>query len=70
MNEALNGIPLTTAVHNGSHSHYDDLVQGYLDAIPANATPQQAYEAVLTVIGKVRTAIQNNPTTPLNQLNF
>jgi hypothetical protein len=70
MNEALNGIPLSTAVHNGSHTHYDNLVQGYLNAIPANATPQQAYNKVVDLINDIRTAIANNPNTPINQLNF
>ena len=70
MNEALNGIPLNTAVHSGSHSNYDNLVQGYLDAIPNTATPDQAYNAINTLINNIRTAIQNNPTTPINQLSF
>jgi hypothetical protein len=70
MNEALNGIPLSTAVHSGSHNNYDTLVESYLDAIPNNATPQQAYNQVETLINNIRIAIQNNPNTPINQLNF
>jgi hypothetical protein len=27
MNEALNGIPLGRAIHNGSHGHYDEANQ-------------------------------------------
>ncbi|MCD0471963.1 AHH domain-containing protein [Flavobacterium sp. JAS] len=70
MNEALNGIPLSNAVHNGSHAHYDDLIQRYLDEIPSNATPDEAYAKVMEILSKVRTAIQNNPGVHINQLNF
>ncbi|TCN56443.1 hypothetical protein D0809_15015 [Flavobacterium circumlabens] len=70
MNEALNGIPLSTAIHNGSHAHYDNLVQNYLDRIPSNLTPEQAYNELSILITKIKTAIQNNPNIPINQLNF
>jgi len=70
MNEALNGIPLQPSVHSGSHSNYDNKIQNYLNAIPTNATPDQAYSEIMIIINKVKTAIQNNPNTPLNQLNF
>lgn len=70
MNEALNGIPLNNAVHNGSHANYDNLVQIRLNAIPANATPNQAYEEILDIINDIKNAIQNNPGVPINQLNF
>lgn len=70
MNEALNGIPLSTAVHNGSHAHYDNLIQIRLDAIPANATPARAYDDIVDLISDIRAAIQNNPNVPINQLNF
>ncbi|CAH0337538.1 hypothetical protein FVB9288_03305 [Flavobacterium sp. CECT 9288] len=70
MNEALNGIPLGRAIHNGSHFEYDRLIQRYLDAIPTNVTPNQAYNEVVKIIDKVKTAIKNNPNTPINQLIF
>jgi len=70
MNDALNGIPLNNSVHLGSHAHYDNLVEGYLNAIPSNATPEQAYDAVTTLIDRIRTAINNNPGVHINQLNF
>ena len=66
MNEELNGIALSTAVHNGSHARYDGLIQGYLDRIPGNATPDQCYEAVNDIIDKVRIAIANNPGVHIN----
>ncbi|WP_169817278.1 AHH domain-containing protein [Gelidibacter algens] len=70
MNEALNGIPLNTAFHSGSHPNYSNLVQQYLDAIPTNATPEQAYTAISTLILNIRTALLNNPTTRINELIF
>lgn len=70
MNEALNGIPLSTAVHNGSHGNYDAQITALLNVLPANATPTQCYNKVNEVINIVRTAIANNPNTPINQLNF
>lgn len=74
MNEALNGIPLSAAVHNGSHAAYDQRVVDRLIDIKnqygSNMTPQQAYDGVVELINDIRTAIQNNPTTPINQLIF
>jgi hypothetical protein len=70
LNEALNGIPLSTAVHIGSHNNYDNLLRGYLNAVPANATPQQCFNKIEEVINKVRIAIANSPNTPINQLIF
>lgn len=70
MNEALNGIPLDTSIHNGSHPNYSNRIEQYLNAIPDNATPQQAYDAINTLINNIRTTIQNNPTTHINDLVF
>lgn len=70
MNEALNGIPLNTVVHNGSHGNYDDLIQNYLDAVSKRATPEQAYNEVIILINRIRTAIQASPNTPINELIF
>ena len=70
MNEALNGIPLQPSVHTGSHFNYDNKIQTYLNAIPTNATPDEAYSQIMIIINKVKTAIQNNPNIPINQLIF
>jgi hypothetical protein len=70
LNEALNGIPLSTAVHSGSHGNYDAKIAALLNVLPSNATPTQCYNKVNEIINKVRTAIANNPNTPINQLNF
>jgi hypothetical protein len=73
LNEALNGIPLSTAVHNGSHANYDNIIfqklKAFADSNP-NATPKQCYDKVVDIINEIRTAIQNSPNTPINQLNF
>jgi A nuclease family of the HNH/ENDO VII superfamily with conserved AHH len=73
LNEALNGIPLSTAVHSGSHGNYDARIFQKLklfeEANP-NATPSQCYNKVNEIISQIRTAIANNPNTPINQLNF
>ncbi|RDC57401.1 hypothetical protein DU508_09605 [Pedobacter chinensis] len=70
MNEALNGIPLNTLIHNGSHANYDAIVQRKLDLIPENLTPEQTYSAILEIIGDIRNAINSYPNIPLNQLIF
>ena len=74
MNEALNGIPLSIAVHNGSHAAYDQRVLDRLLDIKnqygPNMTPQQAYNGLTILINDIKTAILNNPTTPINQLIF
>ncbi|WP_294299548.1 AHH domain-containing protein [uncultured Chryseobacterium sp.] len=70
LNEALNGIPLNNAVHYGSHGNYNSLVKQRLDAIPSNYTPNQVYNEVMDIIQDIRTAINNHPNTPINQLVF
>lgn len=73
LNEALNGIPLSTAVHNGSHANYDGLILQKLESFRIanpNATPNQCYDQVTYIIDKIRIAISNSPTTPINQLIF
>jgi A nuclease family of the HNH/ENDO VII superfamily with conserved AHH len=73
MNEALNGIPLSTAVHNGSHANYDNLIAKRLDDFirdNPNATTNQCYDALMDIINDIRAAIQNNPNIPINQLIF
>ncbi|WP_027383094.1 AHH domain-containing protein [Epilithonimonas caeni] len=73
INEALNGIPLSTAVHSGSHGNYNNIIKNYLtnwnNANP-NASPDQAYSYVMSIIQKAKTAIQNNPNIKINDLTF
>lgn len=73
MNEALNGIPLENAVHFGSHADYDKIIQRKLDTFMQsnpNATPDECYKKIMEIIQEVRTAITNNPNTPINNLKF
>lgn len=73
MNEELNGIALSTAIHMGSHPTYSAKILQRLTVFNnnfPNATPQQCYDEISDIINDVRTAIQNNPNTPINQLNF
>lgn len=71
MNEALNGIPLSSAVHNGSHANYDNVIQTKFDVFNAdnpNATPDQCYTFLTTLIQQIRVWIANNPNTPINNI--
>ena len=71
MNEALNGIPLSTAVHNGSHANYDNLIQLKFDEFNRdfpNATPTQCYSFLTNLIQQIRTWIANNPNIPINNI--
>lgn len=70
LNEVLNGIPLNTSVHQGSHGLYDARVLAKLEAIPTHYSPEKTYTAVLDIISDIRTAINANPTTHINQLIF
>lgn len=72
-NEVLNEIELSTLVHSGSHGAYDSKILQRLtdfNDLNPNATPSQCYDEVADIINDIRTAIANNPTTPINQLNF
>jgi hypothetical protein len=71
MNEALNGIPLSTAVHNGSHGNYDNVIQTKFDLFNAsnpNATPNECYDFLTDLIQDVRNWIASHPNTPINNI--
>jgi hypothetical protein len=71
MNEALNGIPLSTAVHNGSHAAYDNVIQSKFNLFNAtnpNATPDECYDFLTDLINDVRVWIINNPNIPINNI--
>jgi len=73
LNEALNGISLSTTIHSGSHGRYDAKIIDRLsdfNRLNPNATPSQCFNAITDIISDIRIAIVNNPTTPINQLNF
>ncbi|WP_026705421.1 hypothetical protein [Flavobacterium soli] len=73
MNEALNGISLSTAVHNGSQGAYDGKIFAKLNSfinLNPNATPTQCYNELMDIISDAKQAIINNPNVHLNNLNF
>lgn len=73
MNESLNGIPMHTDFHNGSHPNYSNQITQYFNEFleqNQNATPDECYNFLTDLIQDIRTAIQNNPTTHINQLIF
>lgn len=70
MNEALNGIPLDTSIHLGSHPNYSNLIQQRLDEIDINQSPDEIYDDISAIISDVRNAIGNNPDTHINNLVF
>lgn len=73
LNDKLNGIPLETLVHNGSHPQYNNLIDYYLtkfnNANP-NATPDECYDFLNTLIDKIKIAVKNNPNVKINDLKF
>lgn len=76
INDVLNGIKVTALQQPGSHSQYDARVIGAMqDIINSyggidNISPAQASDAITGLISRIKTAIENNPTTKLNDLIF
>ncbi|MBK8921798.1 MAG: AHH domain-containing protein [Saprospirales bacterium] len=76
MNEALNGLAVSTARHNGSHAAYNDLVEFRLEQIRnkikdgnGNIDPDVALQEIIGLINKIKTAI-NSTNAPINQVTF
>ncbi|HYE53578.1 MAG TPA: AHH domain-containing protein [Chitinophagaceae bacterium] len=74
MNEALNGIPLNSAVHAGDHTAYNGKVLEALEEIRLRynnlITPEQAKYELEILINRIRTEVLNNPNTHINNLVF
>lgn len=74
LQKALNGIPLSTIQHMGSHPNYTarvkDALKKIYDDYGQNITPNQAYQELNQLIGKIRTAIINNPSTKIDSIVF
>lgn len=75
MNEALNGIALTSIQHSGSHNLYNQRVLDKLADLwqtngGASMTPATARALIDDLITDIRTAIINNPNTPINNIIF
>jgi hypothetical protein len=77
LNELLNGIPLTTVQHSGSHSAYNARVLARLEALKVSLTnsgtftPANARTQIENLVNNViKPAITNNPNTPINEIIF
>ncbi len=73
LNELLNGIPLSTAVHSGNHLSYITKIRNRLTTavnLNPNLTPENAKVILTNLINDIKTAIQNNPTTHIDNLPF
>jgi len=72
--DALNGIPLSTVQHSGSHPDYTKRVAAALkeisDTYGVNLTPEIAYNEILDLTNRIKNAILTNPNTPINQIIF
>ncbi len=73
MNEILNGIPLTTAQHNGSHPLYNDKVRDKLQSLLNQATAfnwsnTQCANAVRNLANDIRNWIITHPNESINNI--
>lgn len=72
--DALNGIPLNSLQHLGSHPNYTARVSTELEKIRirhgANLTPEIAYQELINLTNRIRQAIISNPNTPIEHLIF
>jgi hypothetical protein len=74
LQKPLNGIPLSTIQHMGSHPNYTNRVNAALkkiyDDYGQNISPNDAYQELNQLISKIRTAIINNPNTRIDDIIF
>ncbi|WP_370576811.1 AHH domain-containing protein [Mucilaginibacter sp. AK015] len=70
MNSALNGIPLNTSVHLGSHTVYDGKVARRLNLIDKNLSPEATADAIEDLINEIKSKMIANPNTHVNDLIF
>jgi uncharacterized membrane protein YgcG len=74
MQKALNGIPLSTIQHMGSHPNYTERVRLALLEINRkfnnNISPTDASLEIEILINKIKTAITDNPNTRIDDIIF
>jgi A nuclease family of the HNH/ENDO VII superfamily with conserved AHH len=73
LNEILNGIPLTTIQHNGSHNIYNDLVESKLGQLwaqngGAGMSNETAEALVRNLANQIRDWIVSHPNQSINNL--
>jgi hypothetical protein len=74
LQKALNGIPLSTIQHMGSHPNYTARVKtaltNILNSYGGTISPSDASQKLQELITKIRTAIINNPNTKIDDIIF
>lgn len=67
---ALNGIPLASTRHSGSHPTYTQNVENLLNQIDLYQPHNDVYNAVRSKINTIKAAINQNPGTNINLVSF
>lgn len=68
IDEAINGFPIESIRHSGSHPNYSNIVRSKLDNLDLNnSTFMTDFQNIML---DIETAIINNPNTHINQLIF
>jgi hypothetical protein len=73
LNEALNGVPVDTWRNQPNHEIYNNRIKALLDNFNIsypNASPDDAYNFLNSLITRIRTEIINNPEKHLNEIVF
>ncbi|MFT4855854.1 MAG: hypothetical protein ACI9UV_000214 [Algoriphagus sp.] len=73
LNEALNRIPMDTWRNQPNHEIYNNRIKALLDNFNTsypNASPDDAYNFLNSLIARIRTEIINNPEKHLNEIVF
>lgn len=75
MNEVLNGLPITVFQHNSGHPGYISKVSAKLDELWLQfgsdaMSPETARSVLESLIGQLKSLIQNNSTVKLDELIF
>lgn len=73
LNEALNGVPVDTWRNQPNHEIYNNRIKALLDNFNIsypNASPDDAYNFLNSLITRIRTEIMNNPEKHLNEIVF
>ena len=73
-NELANGINMLKDFHNGSHPIFSGRVEAAINAIKANLgtpiDPNDAATEIRQLMDRIRTAIENNPNTHIEEIIF
>ncbi|WP_298148332.1 AHH domain-containing protein [Flavobacterium sp.] len=70
LDTALNGIPLSTTRHSGSHHQYTQRIYALLNDINLNQTNDAVYNEVLSKINYIKNKINQNSNLNINQIEF